>query len=128
MQSCFSVPAAGGGISAGCLIGGRPASADETGIVGTVLLGPVAPGPAHADGSDETPFRASFQVRASGKIVARFESDEFGRFRVVLPPGRYMVVPDESAPMPYPARQATEVMVPEEGFVEVTLRFDTGMR
>ena len=57
-----------------------------------------------------------------------FESDKNGCFKVLLPPGEYMIVPDGSAPIPYPKQQKKEVTVPEDGFADVTLRFDTGMR
>jgi hypothetical protein len=111
-----------------CLQAPLPVSADDTGITGTALWGPVEPGPARIGQSDEAPFRALFQVRTSGKVVARFESDENGYFKVLLPPGEYRIIPDKSAPIPYPDRQTKDVTVPEDGFANVTLRFDTGMR
>ena len=49
-------------------------------------------------------------------------------FEVALAPGNYIVVPDESAPILFPSRQQREVAVPQEGFAEVLLRFDTGLR
>ena len=112
----------------GSLHATTPATAYETGIKGKVLRGPIKPGPTIAGESDEAPFHASFHVLDSEKEVARFESDENGNFKVLLPPGEYTIVPDASAPIPYPKRQTTKVTVPEDGFAEVTLRFDTGMR
>jgi len=105
-----------------------PVIADETGIKGKVLRGPIRPGPEIAGESDEAPFRASFHVLDSEQVVARFESDEKGYFKVLLPPGEYTIVPDASAPIPYAKRQTKEVTVPEDGFADVTLKFDTGMR
>ncbi len=112
----------------GCLLATTPAITDETGIKGKVLRGPTVPGPSIAGESDEAPFHASFHVLDSKKAVARFESDENGNFKVLLPPGEYTIVPDASAPIPYPKRQTKDVTVPEDGFADVTLRFDTGMR
>ena len=77
---------------------------------------------------DEAPFRAYFHVLDWEREVARFESDEKGRFEVPLGPGEYTIVPDKSAPILFPHQQKKAVTVPEEGFAEVTLRFDTGMR
>jgi len=37
-------------------------------------------------------------------------------------------VPDKSTTIPGPQSQRKSVTVPADGFVEVTLRFDTGMR
>ncbi len=96
--------------------------------MGTVLRGPVEGGPTIAGKADEAPFRAVFHVMDSGREVARFESDEQGRFKVALPPGVYTIVADKSAPVLFPNRQTKEVIVPEKGYADATLRFDTGMR
>ena len=103
-------------------------SAIETGIRGTVLWGPVIPGPASVGQSDEEPFRATFVVFAIGRKVAVFESDDEGNFEVFLPAGTYTVVPDKSTPITVSQSQGKSVTVPADGFIEVTLRFDTGMR
>ena len=106
-----------------------PVSADETGIKGTVLMGPTRPGPAMVGQSNEAPFRATFHVLdVDNKAVTSFKSDENGFFTVLLPPGEYTIVPDASAPFPHTRRQRKTVTVPEDGFADVILRFDTGMR
>jgi len=119
-------------LAAICLAGGlfavMPVSAAETGVRGTVLWGPVNPGPARIGKSDEAPFSATFIVLAAEREVARFKSDKQGHFEVALPAGDYAIVPDNSTPIPAPHSQAKSVIVPENGFVEVTLRFDTGMK
>jgi hypothetical protein len=116
-------------LSAAPLHADTPVNADETGIKGTVLMGPVRPGPVMAGQSDEAPFRASFHVLdVDNKSVTRFESDENGCFTVLLPPGEYTIVPDASAPFPHTRRQRKTVTVPEDGYADVVLRFDTGMR
>ena len=119
-------------LTAICLVSGlftvMPVSAAETGVRGTVLWGPVKPGPARVGQSDEAPFRATFIVFAAGREVARFKSDKSGKFEVLLPAGGYTIVPDTSTPIPAPQSQIKSVTVPTNGFAEVTLRFDTGMR
>jgi hypothetical protein len=119
-------------LTAICLVSGlftvMPVSAAETGVRGTVLSGPVKPGPARVGQSDEAPFSATFIVLAAEREVARFKSDKKGHFEVALPAGDYVIVPDNSTPIPAPQSQAKSVIVPEDGFAEVTLRFDTGMR
>ena len=112
----------------GPLHAATPVIVDETGIKGKVLRGPTYPGPEIAGKSDEVPFRASFHVLDSEEEVARFESDKNGCFKVLLPPGEYTIVPDESASILFPKRQKKEVTVPEDGFADVTLKFDTGMK
>jgi len=115
-----------------CLAGGlfaaMPVKAAETGIRGTVLCGPIKPGPTRVGQSDEAPFRATFIVRVAERQVARFKSDKNGKFEVLLPAGDYTIVPDKSAPIPAPQNQTKTVTVPDVGFAVVTLRFDSGMR
>jgi len=116
-------------VSAGPLHADSPVSADETGVKGTVLMGPIRPGPVIAGQSHEAPFRASFHVLdVDNKSVAQFKSDDNGCFTVLLAPGEYTIVPDASAPILRARHQRKTVTVPEEGFADVTLRFDTGMR
>ncbi len=106
-----------------------PVRPGETGLRGLVLRGPVAPGPEVEGRANEEPFRALFHVYEGGDVeVARFESGDDGRFEVALAPRDYEVVPDESAPLFRASRQRRPVAVPDYGFDEVTLRFDTGLR
>jgi hypothetical protein len=119
-------------LAAICLAGGlfamMPVNAAETGVRGTVLWGPVKPGPATVGQSDEAPLSATFIVFAGERQVVRFKSDKKGNFEVLLPAGNYTIVPDKSTPIPAPQSQTKTVTVPEDDFAVVMLRFDTGMR
>jgi hypothetical protein len=86
----------------GGLLAAMPIEAAETGIRGTVLWGPVQPGPAHAGQADEAPFRASFHVLGSGSKVAGFDSDEEGNFEVRLPLASTRSSPTNPHPLPLP--------------------------
>ncbi len=100
-----------------------------TGIRGTVLRGPIAGGPIVEGRPSEAPFKAKFVIRdGEGNQVAEFESDDEGLFEVALPPGDYVVIPAADAPVFRPMEQPHAVTVPEDEIVEVTLRYDTGMR
>ena len=100
-----------------------------TGIRGQVLRGPINPGPEIAGVINEEPFSAVFSVLDSeNNSVARFESDENGSFEVALAPGEYTVVPDPLAPILFPEQQTRAVSVPADGFADVVLDFDTGIR
>ena len=110
------------------LFAAMPVKAAETGIRGTVLWGPIKPGPTRVGQSDEAPFRATFIVLVAERQVAQFKSDKKGKFEVLLPAGDYKIVPDKSTPIPAPQSQTKTVTVAEDGFAVVTLRFDTGMR
>ena len=104
-------------------------SADATGITGQVLRGPIVPGPEAPGQINEEPFSALFSVlNSENNTVVRFESDDNGNFTVLLLPGEYTIVPDASAPILFPEQQMKLVIVPEGGFADVILMFDTGIR
>ena len=105
-----------------------PVLGAETGIKGTVLWGPVEPGPSTVGQNDEAPLSASFVALDPEQNETRSESDKEGRFVIYLPAGKYTIVPDKSKPALFPGKQSKMVTVPECGFAEVTLRYDTGMR
>ena len=104
-----------------------PISDKETGITGIVLRGPINPGPAIQGEINEAPFRGLFSVRDSKQIVARFQSDDNGNFSVGLLPGDYTIVADASVIL-HAEQQPSPVTVPDSGFADVTLTFDTGIR
>ena len=106
-----------------------PINTAETGIRGTIMLSPMRPGPAVQGQKNEAPFSASFHVLdVDDKAVAHFESDKNGFFTVLLPPGKYTIIADASVPNPLIRRQRKTVTVPEDGFADITLKFDSGMR
>ena len=113
----------------GSVLETTPVTEIETGIKGQVLMGPTVPGPEVVGTIDEAPFRALFHVfDVEKELVTRFKSDDNGRFTVLLPPGEYTIILDKSTRFPNPRRQRKTVTVPENGFADVTLRYDTGMR
>jgi hypothetical protein len=99
----------------------------DTGIVGTVLRGPVQPA-CMVGVSCDAPFAAMFWVYAGSQQVASFQSDAQGRFDVSLVPGSYLVVPGPDAPVISPSSQAKRVTVGPVGLTTVQLLFDTGIR
>jgi len=98
-----------------------------TGVQGMVVRGPTQP-VCMVGVPCDAPFSASFSVQQAGCVVARFKSDEEGRFRVALQPGSYTVVPDDSAPILFPQAQSRTIEVGSGGYTTVTLEFDTGIR
>ena len=100
-----------------------------SGIQGRMMRGPMCPAIDSAEPCPDAPLSASFDVFDSrGQRVARFDSDEQGHFKVALAPGVYTIVPAEDAPLIQPTLQKEQVEVSASQFVEVTLRFDTGIR
>lgn len=107
-----------------------PDGQSESGISGQVLMGPVCPGPVRVDEPcPDEPFSATFYVFDDQENqVASFQSDEGGLFQIYLIPGRYTIVPDESAPIMRATQQKYEVVVRDKEITQVTLIYDTGQR
>jgi hypothetical protein len=63
-----------------------------------------------------------------GITVAAFRSDAPGCFAVQVPSGNYVVVQDVDAPILFPESQTRTVTVGPDGWTQVELTFDTGIR
>ena len=115
---------------AGILLGAdvTAGSPGDTGIHGTVLMGAVSPGPSRPGQSEEEPASVAFLVMQGNAQVATFRSGADGQFHLLLPPGDYVLVPQENTPIPFPQTQTTGVTVPADGLIEIVIRLDTGMK
>ena len=98
-----------------------------TGLTGTTIRGPITP-VCRIEVPCDAPFSADFSVEQNGKVVARFRSEQDGRFTVMLEPGQYRVVPAANAPIISPTSQTKTVNVLASGLTEIRLTFDTGIR
>ena len=75
----------------------------------------------------DLPYQAFIQVRRPwGGTVTRTRSGVDGRFRVGLPPGRYVLHPESGNP--FPVAGEVDVEVQRGIYTEVTLTFDSGIR
>lgn len=102
----------------------------EAWLSGTVVKGPMCPGPARPDRPcPDKPVRGTFQILdGAGEVVATFTTDEEGRFRIRLSPGEYTVLPEGERASANPLRASARVKVLGGGETEVRLYWDTGMR
>jgi hypothetical protein len=99
-------------------------------VTGTVLAGPtcpverIPPDPRCADravSGAEITF-----VDGAGSSIAVASSDANGKFSIVLPAGRYTVIPPPVAGLLGTAPR--QVILINDADIEVTLRYDTGIR
>jgi hypothetical protein len=97
-----------------------------TGLAGTVRRGPVTP-VCLVDVQCDAPFHAGFQVLLGRLVVAHFESDSAGRYKVFLAPGTYGIHPGSGAPL-WPQGQTRDVVVGQVGMTHLDVEFDTGIR
>lgn len=101
-----------------------------TGLRGTVMKGPMCPGPQRRDHPcPDAPVAGEFQVLdEKGAPVASFRSDEAGRFLVELPAGTFTIVPQGHGLVRNPLGGSARVTLTEGVVLEVALRWDTGLR
>lgn len=111
--------------SCGCGNGGS-GSTPDSGITGAVTIGPISP--VEQPGQpNEKPYAATIVVkRANGGIAATVRSGQDGRFSVALPPGDYVLEPQNGSPLPVAPTQP--VTVQPHQFATVRVQYDSGIR
>ena len=122
---CWSLLAAGSVLACdpGALLGPDA----PQGIAGVAMRGPICPVATQGAECADRPHQAWIDIRdAAARRVARVRTDEEGRFRVGLVPGRYRLVPESGDPFPVASEQ--DVDVAAGVFTEVIVSFDTGIR
>ena len=99
----------------------------DSGVRGTVTLGPTTPA-CMVDVPCSRPYATRIVVRnaRTGRRVRVVHSGEKGRFGVRLRPGRYRL--RASGGRPFPSCQAVTVRVYRTAFTRVSLDCDTGLR
>ena len=129
---------------------GRCTPSPVSGIQGTVTVGPLCPVLPHGSPyppfpltplpmpverpgilpCPDQPYEATLVfLDARGSQAARTASGPDGRYRVVLPPGPYTVVPlPPMEGLPWPRAGSITVTVPAGVFVEVPIHYDSGIR
>jgi hypothetical protein len=98
----------------------------RSGIEGQITIGPMCPVVRPGESCPDKPFSAEVTVRSEGGgEVARFRSDEQGRFHLALSPGTYTLLPKA-----YGIQRAPEakVTVTEGQFTTVNIGYDSGIR
>jgi hypothetical protein len=104
------------------------AATPETGIEGTVTVGPVHGGPSRMGVPEAKPLaNVAFDVEYHGGKVASFTTDDQGRFHLSLAPGHYTVsIKQRKGAIGYYG--PFEVDVTSGQMTKVDWRCDTGMR
>jgi hypothetical protein len=98
-----------------------------TGIEGSVAISPIRGGPSKVGIPNSAPLRNSeFVVENAAGVVTTFKTDEDGRFRVPLPPGRYTV--KRAVAKKIGRCGPFEVEVEAAGFKQFEFACDSGMR
>ena len=100
-----------------------------SGVKGQALLGPTCPVMRVENPCPDAPYQASLTIlRLDGQEVTRFDTDAEGKFEVKLPPGDYILHPENPAGRPIQfAADVPFTVLPNE-FTNIIVSFDSGIR
>lgn len=119
-------------LSALAACGGDPGGTGggKTGIRGSAVAGPSCPLESTASPCRPTGVVAHLAVsRVSGsQVLAQTDSAADGHFTLAVPPGRYVVTATLTNGVPSPQTLHRSVTVASQGFVDITMTFDSGIR
>jgi hypothetical protein len=106
----------------------RPSASisNTSGITGVVQAGPTCPVEKPGSPCPDSPLTSTVKATRTDGWTAQIKTDDRGRFRLPLPPGRYLVTAiAETVP---PTVQPLTVEVNANVFARVTIEADTGIR
>ena len=99
----------------------------DSGIEGTVTMGPMCPVMQANVPCPDQPYQAALTVlTTSGKKITQFQTDEQGHFRIDLAPGDYVLHPESPNKMPFAAD--VPFTVEEHKFTSLKIIYDSGIR
>jgi hypothetical protein len=99
----------------------------DSGIEGTVLIGPMCPVMREGEECPDQPYQAVLTVTSpKGERIVQVQTEADGRFRIPLPPGEYILHPESPNILPFAQEQSFVVM--ESEFIRVDVKYDSGIR
>lgn len=104
-----------------------PSQISDSGIEGTVTIGPTCPVEQVDNPCPDKPFQGTFIVLTTdGTKVTEFQTDEQGHFQVKLTPGDYVLRLE--SPKVNRISPDTPFNVAENTFTMLDIQFDSGIR
>ncbi len=101
----------------------------DTGVRGTVLVGPMCPVVQMGTDCPDKPLQAELEVTGSDKkVIARSRSDFAGRFEIPLAPGDYTLVAVPPNPGGPPYAPSIMFSVSEGEWTTLKVQYDSGIR
>jgi hypothetical protein len=105
------------------------ADACNSGILGTITLGPTCP-VERGGMTCSKPYAGTVDIYGhSDRLIKTVRSNADGKFRVRLKPGTYTLKPQPRDPArPYPMGKPVTVTVKAGSYASVNIQYDTGIR
>jgi hypothetical protein len=99
----------------------------ESGIEGQVLIGPMCPVAQQGQECPDRPYQATLAVNSpNGGMIAQFQTDGQGHFRLPLAPGEYILHPESPNGMPFAVDQT--IVVGAGQYTQIVVNYDSGIR
>jgi hypothetical protein len=126
LMACGTGPPAGSPPSAP----GPSASTASSGVEGTTRVDAGCPVLHAGQTCPQRPIQARIVVTAPGRtaVVTNVTSGQDGRFRIPLAPGPYILTGQNTTGAPVPTAMPVHVRVQPDGWTQVTVDFDSGVR
>ena len=106
-----------------------PPPPGSSGVQGVVSLGPLCPVQRAGLPCPDRPFEATLVLEnAQGVEVARGVAGPDGHYRIALPPGRYILVPQPVMGSPLPSAGPLEVAIESHAWTTLDVTYDSGIR
>jgi hypothetical protein len=100
-----------------------------SGVKGQTLIGPACPVMTVESPCPDEPYQTKLTVfTLDGQEVMRFASDAEGKFEVNLPPGDYILHPENPEGRPIPSAADVPFTVIPNEFTNIIVTFDSGIR
>ena len=115
-------------IGLGACAKAAPQGGTNSGIQGTVTVGPQCPVVQAESPCPDTPFDGKVQVSRGGGVIAQVQVDAQGSYWIALVPGTYVVLPMVAGNGGLPRATPQTVVVRDGAFTQADLTIDTGIR
>ena len=114
----------------GCLNSGHRPSGLNSGVQGQAVLDSPCPPTRSPSLCPDRPIQAKVAVtqKTTNNEVATLQTDIDGRFKIPLAPGSYVLHATNVSHQILPRGEDVDITVEPDQFLEVTLRFDAGIR
>jgi len=100
----------------------------QSGIIGRTFIDAGCPVVTPDIDCSDRPYPTSISVYSEqGRLIRQLTTDEMGRFKILLRPGTYLLVP-VSGEFGFPYAAPVEVTVRRRHFTRVIIAYDTGIR
>ncbi|HSM70995.1 MAG TPA: carboxypeptidase-like regulatory domain-containing protein [Anaerolineales bacterium] len=99
----------------------------DSGIEGQVFIGPMCPVVREGEECPDKPYQATLTItNPKGERIVQVQTDEEGRFRILLHAGEYVLHPESPSAYPFAGEQT--VIVQKGQFTQVIVNYDSGIR